>query len=314
MKSVPPPVRSILEAIGNTPLVQLQHVVPADAAKIFLKLEYYNPTGSYKDRMALAMISEAEKRGDLKPGMRVIEYTGGSTGSSLAMVCAAKGYLFNPLSSDAYAREKLQTMRAFGADLELIASDGGRITPELFNRFKIRIEQMAAEPGTFYTDQFHNTDAIAGYKGIGEELIAQMNGGISVFCGGVGTGGMLVGVSCALKAAGCTAKIVALEPAESPVLTTGKPGPHRVEGIGVGFWPPHLKAGDYDEVRVIDEDAARQTARRLAAEEGILSGTSTGLNVAAAILMAREYGPKATIVTVACDTGLKYLGGDLFYT
>lgn len=303
---------SILEAIGNTPVVKLRSVVPAGSGEVVVKLEYFNPTGSYKDRMALAMIEEAERRGELKPGMRVIEYTGGSTGSSLAMVCAVKGYRFEPLSSDAYAQEKIQTMRAFGADVTLLESEGGKITPALFDRFKQEIRKRAAEPGTFYTDQMNNRDSILGYRKIGDELVRQLGGKISAFCGGVGTAGMLIGVSQALREAGCGARIVALEPAGSPVLTTGAGGSHRVEGLGIGFWPPNLSRDDFDEARAIDEATARTMARRLATEEGILAGTSTGLNVAAAVALAQELGPGSTVATVACDTGLKYLTGDLF--
>jgi cysteine synthase A len=276
-----------------------------------VKLEYFNPTGSYKDRMALAMIEGAERRGTLKPGMRVIEYTGGSTGSSLAMVCAMKGYAFHPLSSDAFSEEKLNTMRAFGADLEVIKSDGGKVTPALFDRFKARVAELVKEPNTFWTDQFNNADALDGYAEIGRELAEQV-GRIDVFAGAVGSAGMLMGVARALRAAGCHARIVALEPATSPLLTAGKGGPHRVEGTAPGFWPPHLTQDGYDEARAIDEEAGRATARRAAREEGIFAGTSSGVNIAAALQLARELGPGKTVATVAVDTGLKYLAGDLY--
>lgn len=302
---------SVLKAIGRTPVVQLRRLAPPGGADVFVKLEYFNPTGSYKDRMALAMIEGAEARGALTPGMRVVEFTGGSTGSSLAMVCAVKGYAFVPLSSDAFAREKIQTMQAFGADVQMVPSDGGKVTPALFDRFRERIATLKDEPGTFWTDQFHNTDALNGYRGIGVELLEQI-GSIDVFCGAVGTAGMLVGVSRALKAGGSRARIVALEPSGSPVLTTGRGGAHRVEGTAPGFVPPHLTAGDYDEARAIDEEEARAMARRLAREEGIFAGISTGLNVVAAIQLAGELGSGHHVATVAVDTGLKYLAGDLF--
>jgi len=302
---------SVLQAIGHTPVVRLTRIVPPGSANVFVKLEYFNPTGSYKDRMALAMIEGAELRGALRPGMRVVEFTGGSTGSSLAMVCAVKGYAFRPLSSDAFAREKIQTMEAFGAAVEIVPSDGGTVTPALFDRFKARIEVLRNEPDTFWTDQFHNADALNGYRDIGVELLDQI-GSVSVFCGAVGTAGMLVGVSRALKAGGCGARIVALEPTGSPVLTTGRGGAHRVEGTAAGFVPPHLTAGDYDEARAIDEEEARAMVRRLAREEGIFVGTSTGLNVVAALQCAAELGPGHNVATVAVDTGLKYLNGDLF--
>jgi len=290
---------SVLQAIGNTPVVRLRKVVTPSMAEVLVKLEYYNPTGSYKDRMALAMIEGAEARGELRPGMRVVEWTGGSTGSSLAMVCAIKGYRFTPISSDGFAREKLQTMRLFGADLEIFPAPGGKLVPELYQQMKRRAEELAKEPGTFYTDQFHNADAIRGYMGIGRELIEQAGSGLAAFCGGVGTAGMIVGVSRALKEAGCKARIVALEPASSPALTTGKGGPHRVEGIAAGFRPSHLQDGDFNEVRTVEETAAREMARRLAKEEGLFAGTSSGLNA---------------VATVAVDTGFKYLAGDLYQT
>lgn len=304
-------VDSVLKTIGNTPVVQLKRIVPAGGADVLVKLEYFNPTGSYKDRMALAMIEGAEGRGALRPGMRVVEYTGGSTGSSLAMVCAIKGYPFEPLSSDAFAAEKIRTMEAFGAGVEIVPSEGGKVTASLFDKFKARIAEMNADPNTYWTDQFHNTDALNGYRQIGTELVEQL-GPIDVFCGAVGSAGMLVGVSRAFKEAGIRARIVALEPSSSPVLTTGKAGAHRVEGTAPGFVPPHLTKADYDEARAIDENEARAMARRLAQEEGVFAGVSTGLNVLAALQLASELKPGQRVVTVAVDTGLKYLAGDLF--
>jgi len=303
---------SVLQAIGRTPLMRLVRVVPPGSAEVLVKLESINPTGSYKDRMALAMIEGAETRGALRPGMRVVEFTGGSTGSSLAMVCAAKGYRFVALSSDAFAREKLLTMTAFGAELRMIASDGGKVTPALFERFRAEIAKLAAEPETFWTDQFHNTDALNGYADIGRELYEQADGRVDVFCGAVGTGGMLAGVARALREAGSRARIVALEPTESPAMTQGRGGAHRVEGIATGSIPPHVAARPYDDARAIDESAARDMARRLARDEGLLVGTSSGLNIAAAVQLARELGPGKVIATVAVDSGLKYLAGDLF--
>lgn len=303
---------SVLEAIGNTPLVKLQKIVPSDSAEVWVKLEYFNPTGSYKDRMALAMIEEAERRGDLRPDMTVVEYTGGSTGSSLAFVCAVKGYPFKVVSSDAFAQEKLKTMRAFGAQLVLEKSIDGQITPDLIPRMIARAQEIAATPGTYWTDQFHNADSITGYMGIGRELRERLDGAVDVFCGGVGTAGMLVGVSRALREKGRSVRVVALEPATSAVISTGRAGSHHVEGIGAGFVPPLLKESDYDEARAIDEGEARRMARRLAQEEGIFAGISSGLNLVGALQLAQEIGPGHTVVTVAVDTGLKYLAGDLF--
>ena len=309
--TAPTVASSVLDAIGRTPVVRLRRLVTAGHADVVVKLEYFNPTGSYKDRMALAMIEGAERSGRLRPGMRVVEYTGGSTGSSLAMVCALKGYAFHPLSSDAFAAEKLDTMRAFGADLEVLASDGGKVTPDLFDRFRARIAELTRDAGTYWTDQFNNRDALDGYAGIGSELVEQV-GRVDAFVGGVGTGGMLMGVARVLKARNRATRIVALEPAASPFLTTGKAGAHRVEGVATGFWPPHLVRGAFDEARAIDEDEARAMARRAAREEGIFAGTSSGMNLVGALQVARELGPYNVVATVAVDTGLKYLAGDLY--
>jgi len=301
---------STLDAIGNTPVVRLSRMLPSGAANVLVKLEYFNPTGSYKDRMALAMISEAEARGSLRPGMTVIEYTGGSTGSSLAFVCAVKGYKFRVVSSDAFAPEKLATMRAFGAEVMIEASRGGQITPDLLPRMMDRVRTLATQVDSYRTDQLNNADSIKGYMGIGRELADQANGHIDVFCGGVGTAGMLVGVANVLKPLGT--RIVALEPAASTPIAGGASGAHHVEGIGIGFKPPLLDPGSYDEVRSVDEQLARETARRMARDEGIFGGTSSGLNVAAAIQLATELGPGRTVATVCVDSGLKYLAGDLY--
>jgi cysteine synthase A len=298
--------------VGGTPLVQLNHVVPKDAADVFVKLEWFNPTGSYKDRMALAMVEEAEKRGDLRPGMTVVEYTGGSTGSSLAFVCAVKGYRFRVVSSDAFAVEKLRTMTAFGAELTIVPSVDGKITPDLVPRMIEKASEMAAEPDTYFTNQLHNADSLVGYRTIGDELYDQLDRPIDVFCASVGTAGMAMGVATALAEAGSPARIVIFEPASTAVITGGEPGRHRVEGIGIGYIPPLLDPNLYHEARAVEEEDGREMARRLAREEGLLTGVSSGLNVAGAVQVATELGPGHTVVTVAVDTGLKYLGGDLF--
>jgi cysteine synthase A len=216
------------------------------------------------------------------------------------------------LSSDAFSREKLLTMKAFGAELRMVPSDGGKVTPALFERFKKEIAVLANEPNTFWTDQFHNQDALGGYMGIGQELLQQTGGRIDAFCGAVGTGGMLRGVSRAFREASSHTRIVALEPSSSPALTQGRGGAHGVEGIGTGSVPPHLADRPYDEARSVDESDARAMAKRLAREEGLLIGTSSGLNIVAAVQLAHELGPGKTVATVAVDTGLKYLAGDLF--
>ena len=302
----------MLDAIGHTPVVRLNKVVPAGAADVYVKLEWFNPTGSYKDRMALAMIVEAERRGDLTPGMTVGEYTGGSTGSSLAYVCAVKGYRFRVVSSDAFAAEKLKTMQAFGAELTIVPSDGGKVTPELIPAMVAQAAEFAAEPGAYWTDQLNNADSLVGYRGVGSELIEQMDRPIDVFCAMVGTAGLAMGVSAAFADAGAATRFVILEPASTAVISGGDPGTHSVEGTGIGFVPPLLDRERYDEVRPIDEAQGRVMARRLASEEGLLAGTSTGLNVVGAIDLAVELGSGNSVVTVACDTGLKYLAGDLY--
>ena len=308
----PAPVTTALEAIGNTPVVKLQHTVPPNHASVFLKLEYFNPTGSYKDRMALAMIEQAEQRGALRSGMTVVEYTGGSTGSSLAFVCAVKGYKFHVVSSDAFASEKLKTMKALGAQLDIIASPSGNITSDLIPKMIARAKEIGTNRDSYMTDQFNNKDSLLGYEKIGDELIDQFPRGIDAFCGGVGIGGMIMGVARVLKLNNPKTLIVVLEPASSPVLSEGRAGEHHVEGLGVGFVPPLLDNTLYDEVRAIHETEARDMCRRLAKEEGLLVGTSTGLNVVAAVKIAGELGPGKSVVTVACDTGLKYMAGDLF--
>ncbi len=306
----PTPTGSVLETIGGTPLVELTRLVPEGYARVFVKLEFYNPTGSYKDRMAKAMIEGAERRGELRPRSTVVEYTGGSTGSSLALVCSVKGYRLKLVSSDAFAKEKLDTMRALGAEVILIPSEGGRITPDLIPRARAEAKRIHEEEGAFWTDQFNNSDAVEGYSGIGREIFAQLDGAPDAFVGAVGTAGMLVGVSTALKKKGT--RIVALEPASSPILTQGRSGAHRVEGVGAGFAPPLLHRDFYDEVIAIDESDARDMARRLARQEGIFAGTSTGMNVLGALVQASRLGPGKRVVTVAVDTGLKYLAGDLY--
>ncbi len=305
-------VPSVLQAIGDTPVVHLSKVVPPNSADVFVKLEYYNPTGSYKDRMALSMIEEAERRGDLHPGMTVVEYTGGSTGSSLAFVCAVKGYRFHVVSSDAFAKEKLETMKAFGAWLTIVPSKSGMVTPDLTPRMIQRAKEIAELGPSYFTDQLYNPDAARGYEQIGQELVEQIGGPIHAFCAAVGTAHMLMGVAHVMRRLSPPPRIIALEPASTPIISEGISGTHHVEGIGIGFVPPLLDKAFYDEARGIDEAEARRMARRLAREEGIFAGTSSGMNVLAACMIARELGPGRTVATVAVDTGLKYLDGDLF--
>jgi len=277
-----------------------------------VKLEYFNPTGSYKDRMAKSIIEEAERRGDLKPGMTVVEASGGSTGSSLAFICAVKGYHFIVASSNAFAMEKLRTMRSFGATVDLIHSPSGEISADLIPSMIRHAQEVSNRSDCYYSDQFNNRDALIGYEEIGHELVKQFPDGIDAFCGAVGVAGMTMGVARILKSRSATVRIVVLEPASSPVISKGWAGTHHVEGIGVGFVPPLLNQDLYDEARSIPEEEARAMCHQLAREEGLLVGTSTGLNVTAAIRLAKELGQGKTVVTVASDTGLKYMNGKLF--
>lgn len=310
---IPGKVPSVLGAIGNTPVVRLQKVVPENSADVYVKLEYYNPTGSYKDRMAVAVIEEAERRGELQPGATVVEYTGGSTGCSLALVCALKGYRFSAVSSDAFSPEKLRMMEAFGARLTIVPSAGGVVTPDLTERMIRRARELAASEHGYFVNQLENRDASKGYEPIGRELLDQLGSpSLHAFCASVGTAHMLMGVARVLRTLPEPPRVIVLEPSSTPVISGGGAGTHHVEGIGIGFVPPLLDRAFYDEVRGIGEPEARQMARRLAREEGIFAGTSSGMNVAAACCLAREFGPGHTVVTVAVDSGLKYLDGDLF--
>jgi cysteine synthase len=292
-------------------MVRLSRIVPPHCADVFVKLEYFNPTGSYKDRLALALVEAAEKRGDIGPDITLAEYTGGSTGSSLAFICATKGFRFKAISSDAFAREKLQTIKLFGADLEIVPSVAGKITPDLFVRMEERVLQLQNE-GCYWTRQFVNPDIIPGYYPLGREILEQAGRRIDVFCAAVGTGGMLAGVASVLKASDRSTRVVALEPASSAFLSTGRSGAHHIEGIAIGRRPPMLEDGCFDSALAIEESRARETARELARKEGIFAGTSSGLNVCAAIEIGKQLGPGNTVVTMACDSGMKYLAGDLF--
>ena len=302
----------ITGVIGHTPLVKLRKVVPAGCADIYVKLEYFNPTGSFKDRMAISIIEQAETRGELTGGMTVMECTAGGTGTALAMVCSVKGYPFTVVSSDAFAPDKLRAMRIFGARLEILPSEGGRITPDLIPRMIQRVGQLQAETGGYWTRQFENRDALPGYRRMGDEIMEQLQKPVDLFCAAVGTAGMFTGVSQSLRSRYPSLELVVLEPASAPLLSKGQTGTHSIDGISVGFIPPLLDRNLGFSLKTVHEAEARNMARRLAAEEGILGGTSTGLNVAAAIELGLEKGPGYTIVTVACDSGLKYLQGGLF--
>jgi cysteine synthase len=300
-----------LGAIGRTPVVRLERLVDGGMAEVWVKLEAANPTGSYKDRMALAMIEGAERAGRLRPGQTVVEYTGGSTGSSLAYVCSIKGYPLRIVSSDAFAVEKLKTMRAFGADVELIPSPAG-ITPTLIPTMQARAAEIARETGGYQTDQFNNTDMVEGYRALGEELLEQLDGRIDAVCIYVGTAGCYLGVTRALRERLPAVHRVAVEPTESAVLSGRPPGTHRIEGGGTGFVPPQLHLDEVDEIVTVSTAEAQAMARRAAREEGVWSGPSSGANITAALAIARRLGDGARVATIQVDSGLKYLAGELY--
>jgi cysteine synthase len=302
----------ILDAIGNTSLVRLRKVVPPDCARIFAKLEWENPTGSVKDRMAQAVITRAEADGRLKSGDTVIEYTGGSTGTSLALVCAAKGYRIHIVSSDAFSQEKRDHMAALGAELTLVPSRGGLTTKQLILDMIEAARELSRKPHTYWTDQLNNHDSIVGYHPLGEEIWSQTKGAVDAFVHSVGTAASLRGVASVLKRYKPDVRIVAVEPAESSVLRGGQAGPHKIEGIGIGFTPPLWDPTLVDDIHPITTDDAKDMARRLAREEGLFAGTSSGANVLAAIEIGRRLGPDARVVTLMVDSGLKYLSTDVY--
>jgi cysteine synthase A len=302
----------ILDAIGNTSLVRLRRVVPPGCAEVLVKLEWENPTGSMKDRMATAVISRAEADGRLQPGYVVVEYTGGSTGTSLALVCAAKGYRIRIVSSDAFSREKLDHMVALGAELTVVPSDEGRSTKKLFLDMVETARKLSQEPNTYWVNQLENNDTIAGYYPLGEEIWNQTDGRVDAFVQSVGTAASSRGVATVLKRHRADVRIVAVEPAESSVLSGNPPGPHRIEGIGIGFTPPLWEPALVDEIVPVATDDAKEMARRIAREEALFAGTSSGANVIAAIQVGKRLGPDARVVTLMVDSGLKYVSTDVY--
>jgi cysteine synthase A len=305
-------VTNVLSAIGNTTLVQLSKVVPPNCAQVFAKLEWENPTGSMKDRMAQALISRPEADGRLKPGYTIVEGTGGSTGASLAMICAVKGYRMKIVTSDAFSREKRDQMQAFGAELTLVPSEGGRTTKKLILEMVETARAISKEPQTYWTDQLHNPDGIAGYYPLGEEIWSQTGGKVDAFVHSVGTAASSRGVATVLKRHKPDVKIVVVEPGESSVLLGGQPAPHNIEGVGIGYTPPLFDRSLVDEIIAVPSEDAKAMARRLAREEGLFGGTSSGANVTAAIEIGLGLGPGATVVTLMPDSGLKYVGTDVY--
>ena len=301
-----------LGGIGGTPLVQLRRLVPAGSARVLIKLEWANPTGSMKDRMARAAIEAAAADGRLKPGDTVVEYTAGTTGISLAFVSAALGYRLHIVFSDAFSDEKRRTMRAFGATVEDVPSDGGRITERLIKSMIARAGEVAGQPGHWWCDQLNNRDAEAGYVPMGEEIWTQTGGAIDAFVHAVGTAHSIHAVGHALRGHRSDIQVVAVEPAESAVLSGSPTGSHRIEGIGIGFLPPLWRPELVDAIETVRTDDAWAMARRLAREEGLFAGASTGANVVAALRVASRLGPDHTVVTIACDSGLRYLSTEVY--
>lgn len=303
---------SALDGIGDTPLVELRRIRPANGARIVVKLELANPTGSMKDRMALAAVEAAERRGDLREGISLVEYTAGTTGISLAFVCAAKGYGCHLVFSDAFSNEKRQTMQAFGATVEDVPSDGGRITEALIKALIARAGELDAQGAYWWCDQLRNHDALLGYLPLGHELWEQ-SGGVTAFVHAVSTAHSLHGVAQALREHG-DVHVVAVEPSESAVLSGGSSGAHRIEGIGIGFAPPLWRPDEVDAIEQVSSSEAMVMARRLAREEAIFAGTSTGANVVAALRVAERLGPDATVATIVVDSGLRYLSTGVYAT
>ena len=299
--------RDVLDRIGNTTLLPLRHIVPTNRARVLVKLESENPTGSMKDRMALAMIAAAEADGRLAPGGAVVEYTGGSTGVSLALVCAVRRYSLDIVTSDAFAPEKRDHMRLLGARLHIVRSDAGRMTEKLTRDMVERARGIAADKRAFWTDQLNNTDQLAAYHAMSDEIWRQTDGRLDGFVQSVGTAASLRGIGEGLRRRAARITCVAVEPAESAVLSGGPPGGHKIDGVGAGFVVPLWQPGIADHIERVSTEEANAMALRLAREEGLFAGSSTGANVIAALRLAERLGRDATIVTVMCDTGMKYL-------
>jgi cysteine synthase A len=309
MRTIP---TDVLGAIGDTPLVPLRRVVPRGAARIVAKLEWANPTGSMKDRMAEAAIRRAEEDGRLRPGGTVVEYTAGTTGVSLALVCAAKGYALEIVYSDAFSDEKRRTMEAFGARVADVPSVGKAITEDLIKRMIREAGEVSRRPGHWYCDQLNNHDAIEGYVPLGEEIWRQTGGRVDAFVHSVSTAHSIHGVTRALWGHDDRIRVVAVGPDESAVLSGRPSGAHQIEGIGIGFIPPLWQPELVNEIQTVSTRDAKRMSRRLAREEGIFAGSSSGANVVAAVRIAERLGPAATVATIIVDSGLRYLSTDVF--
>jgi cysteine synthase A len=304
-------VPSILRRIGNTSLLELKRAVPENCARILIKIEAENPTGSMKDRMALAMIEAGERTGRLSPGQRVVEYTGGSTGVSLALICAARGYPLSIVTSDAFSVEKRTHMAALGAELTIVQSHGGGMDEALTRNMVEAARKIAAATGAFWTDQLKNTDQLSAYHAMADEIWRQTEGRIDAFVQSTGTAACVRGVAEGLRHKG-DVHIVAVEPRESAVLSGGKTGTHKIEGVGAGFVVPLWEPSLIDAIATVSTEDAMAMARHLARTDAVFAGTSTGANLVAAFALGQRLGPAATIVTVMCDSGVKYLSTALY--
>jgi cysteine synthase len=305
------PPTGVLAGIGNTPLIELTRVVPRGAARVVAKMELANPTGSMKDRMAVAVIDAALADGRLTPGASAVEYTAGTTGISLALVCAALGVPLKIVFSDAFSQEKRKTMTALGAQVTDVPSENKQINERLIKRMIALAAEMSAQPGHWWVDQLNNHDAVAGYHSLGHELHQQSGSPVDAFVHSVSTAHSIHGVAQALRTNG-SVEVTAVEPAESAVLSGGASGSHKIEGIGIGFIPPLWNPSEVDHIDTVSTEEAKMMARRLAREEGIFAGTSTGANVVAALRVAQRLGAGATVATIIIDSGLRYLSTDVF--
>ncbi len=303
---------TLLQTIGNTPMAELRSIVPPHSARVLAKLEWANPTGSMKDRMARAVIESAESDGRLPPRGTVVEYTAGTTGVSLAMVCAAKGYGLKIVFSDAFSDEKRRTMLAFGAHITDVQSDNHQITEALIKEMIRKAGEISEQPGHWWSDQLNNHDAVKGYHALGEEIWQQSEGKLDAFVHAVGTAHAIHGATKALRDHSSKIQIVAVEPAESAILSGGSTGSHKIEGIGIGFIPPLWNPALVDEIVTVSTEEAKDMTRRLAKEEGFFAGLSSGANVVAALRVAKRLGPSACVATIMVDSGFRYLSTDVY--
>jgi cysteine synthase A len=320
-RAAPPLAASVLDAIGNTPLVALDRLAEGLPGRVVAKLEYDNPGGSVKDRVALAVVEAAEREGRLRPGGTVVELTSGNMGTGLAVVCAVKGYRMIAVMSAGNSVERRRQLEAFGAEVELVpqapGSLPGQVSGEDLALVEARTQELVRDLLAFRPDQFQNPNAVAAHElTTGREIWEQTEGRVAAFVASVGTGGTFVGVARALKGRNPAVRCYAAEPASAPYIARGPQGvtspSHKIQGTGYALVPPLWQPELVDGFLTVTDEAAIATARRLATREGVFGGFSGGANVAAALEVARDVPPGAVVATVVCDTGLKYLSTDLY--